>query len=109
MKQRLKRDYYTDPKYYYTALRLMVKLYLAPKPKEIGNFKLYKTVRQYVIESSYNLYNKDKFICKVPVRFTIPIKSKSKENLKISVPKPFYYYGVPIRKKLKEYYSQVIK
>lgn len=107
MKPRLKRNYYRYPKYYYTALRFMVEIYRAPKPKNLFEYKFIKTQREYEIDAVYHLYKDDKLIQKIPVWIKIGIKSKNRDELKVQVPKPFYYYGVPIRKELREYFLNI--
>lgn len=107
MKGKLKRDYYTDQKYYFTALRYIVEIIKAPKPSCVKEYKLFKTAREYEINSTYHLYRDGELLRIIPFYIKIKIKSKDRNDIKIQVPKNFYYYGVEIRKLLREYYLNV--
>lgn len=107
MKKRLAREYFTSKKYYYTSLRFIVKIYKAPKPKGVGDYSLVKTERRYMITSTYHVYRDSKLIKRVPLIIAIPIKSKDRTDLRISVPRKVNNYGKRIRKALTDYYLNV--
>ena len=105
----LKREkpYYSRPKYFYTALRFMVEIYRAPKPKNISDYKLYKTQRCYVIDTIYTVYRNKIQRMIIPVRIFINIKSKDRKELKINIPQKYWRYRPSLKEKLYNYFINI--
>lgn len=104
MKKRIKRNYYRNPKYFYTALRFMVEIYKKERPKELGEFTIIKTVRMYQIDTVYYLRQDGIFKKMIPLKIRMPILSKNREDLRISMPTEYSYYRNFIIDKLRNYY-----
>ena len=102
-----KRPLYRNHSYSYTALRFMVDIYRAPKPQYVGEYKLYKTFRCYVIDTTYGIYRDDKRIMTIPVRIFIDIKSKDRNELKITMPNKYWRYRPKLVEQLKSYYLNI--
>lgn len=101
---KIKRNSYRDHKYYYTALRFMVEIMISPMPPGTGKYNLYKTQRKYIIATEYNVYKKGKLAMKVPIKITMPITSKDRGDLCITMAHEYWRFRPMIVETLKNYY-----
>lgn len=111
-KKRIKRNFYRKPKYYHTALRFMVEIYRAKK-KNVEIINIIKTQNKYVINAYYTINVSKKkdwqSLRKVPITINMPILSKDRNDLKISMHQKMWLYRQKIRDDLMPFYLSLRK
>lgn len=113
-KQKIKRNFYSNPKYYHTALRFMVEIYRAKK-KNVEILNIIKTQRRYIINAYYIADIKGPFnhwdtLRKIPITINMPILSKKRDDMTITVPKNEHWrFRTVVNKDLLPFYLSLRK
>lgn len=87
----------------------MINIYISKKPKNIGDYVLYKSQRNYIIDSVFNVYKDQKLAKKIPIKIFIPITSKNKNDLRITMSHEYWRFRPKITSLLKDYYLNLKK